>query len=153
MVEIPLGFILFRDVLFLLFGVGRLHAFAARHHEQEQGDPGDNANGYDLFHDCYLFSLLIKTGLSQKRYQPKLPLTGPLRFWYDFYKCVRSHPLYKVMDIIIFLKAIGNLLFAAILLLAVAFSSAFSVLTYMFRGSRPSVAGIKGLVRKKYTSR
>ncbi|OJV19958.1 MAG: hypothetical protein BGO21_11220 [Dyadobacter sp. 50-39] len=57
------------------------------------------------------------------------------------------------MDIIIFLKAIGNLLFAAILLLAVAFSSAFSILTYMFRGSRLSVAGIKNLVRRKYTSR
>jgi hypothetical protein len=64
-----------------------------------------------------------------------------------------SHPLYEIMDIIIFLKAIGNLLFAAILLLAVAFSSAFSVLTYMFRGTRPSVAGIKSFVRKKHTSR
>jgi len=56
------------------------------------------------------------------------------------------------MDIIIFLKAIGNLLFAAILLLAVAFSSAFSILTCMFRRSRPSLAGFKDLVRKKYTS-
>ena len=63
------------------------------------------------------------------------------------------HPLYEAMDIIIFLKAIGNLLFAAILLLAVAFSSAFSVLTYMFRGSRLSVAGIKSLVRKKHNPR
>jgi hypothetical protein len=57
------------------------------------------------------------------------------------------------MDIIIFLKAIGNLLFAAVLLLAVAFSSAFSVLTYMFRNARPSVAGIRNFVRKKYASR
>ncbi|MGG7661724.1 hypothetical protein [Dyadobacter sp. BHUBP1] len=57
------------------------------------------------------------------------------------------------MDIIIFLKVIGNLLFAVILLLAVAFSSAFSILTYMFRSSRPSAAGIKSLVRRKYTSR
>jgi len=74
-------------------------------------------------------------------------------FWYDFYKGTDSHPLYEVMDIIIFLKAIGNLLFAAILLLAVACSSAFSILTYMFRGSRLSLAGFKSLVRKKYSSR
>ncbi|ACT93605.1 hypothetical protein [Dyadobacter fermentans] len=53
------------------------------------------------------------------------------------------------MDIIIFLKAIGNLLFAAILLMAVAFSTAFSMLTYMFRGSRPSLAGIRNIVRRK----
>nr|WP_295921589.1 hypothetical protein [uncultured Dyadobacter sp.] len=59
----------------------------------------------------------------------------------------------KDMDIIIFLKAIGNLIFAAILLLAVAFSSAFSILTYMFRNTRPSLPGIKGLVRKYYPSR
>ncbi|WP_019940884.1 hypothetical protein [Dyadobacter beijingensis] len=57
------------------------------------------------------------------------------------------------MDIIIFLKAIGNLLFAAILLLAVAFTTAFSLLTYMFRGSRLSVAGLKGLIRKRYPMR
>jgi hypothetical protein len=53
------------------------------------------------------------------------------------------------MDIIIFLKAIGNLLFAAILLLAVAFTCAFSLLTYMFRGYKPSLDGFKGLVKRK----
>ncbi|WP_353718253.1 hypothetical protein [Dyadobacter sp. 676] len=57
------------------------------------------------------------------------------------------------MDIIILLKVIGNLLFAAILLLAVAFSMAFSLLTYMFRGSRPSLAGIRDLFRKMHPSR
>lgn len=48
-VEISLGFVLFGYTLF--FRVARLHALPARDHEQEQDDPGDDTNGYALFHD------------------------------------------------------------------------------------------------------
>jgi hypothetical protein len=95
----------------------------------------------------------FKTGSNTKKIpEPFAPFVRK-PFWYGFYNIAPITHYFKVMDIIIFLKAIGNLLFAAILLLAVAFSSAFSVLTYMFRGSRPSVSGIKSLVRRKYSSR
>lgn len=48
-VEIPLCFVLFGYTLFLR--ITRLHALPARDHEQEQDDPGNDANSYALFHD------------------------------------------------------------------------------------------------------
>ncbi|WP_171037982.1 hypothetical protein [Dyadobacter luticola] len=43
------------------------------------------------------------------------------------------------MDVIIFLKAISNLLFAAILFLAVAITSAFSIVLYLVKGVAPTI--------------
>lgn len=53
------------------------------------------------------------------------------------------------MDIIIFFKAIGNLLFAAILFLAVLITSAFSVLMYLFKGLGPALHYRKGLLFRR----
>ncbi|WAC09286.1 hypothetical protein [Dyadobacter pollutisoli] len=54
-----------------------------------------------------------------------------------------------IMDIIIFFKAIGNLLFAAILFLAVLITSAFSVLIYLFKGLGPALHYRKGLLFRR----
>ncbi|WP_171036437.1 hypothetical protein [Dyadobacter sediminis] len=45
------------------------------------------------------------------------------------------------MDVIIFLKAVGNLLFAAILLMAVLITSTFSILVYLVKGFKPALIG------------
>ncbi|MCE7059326.1 hypothetical protein [Dyadobacter sp. CY343] len=50
------------------------------------------------------------------------------------------------MDIIIFFKAIGNLLFTAILFFAILVTSAFSVLTYLLKGMVPAVTNFKTLL-------
>ena len=57
------------------------------------------------------------------------------------------------MDMIIFLKAIGNLLFTAILLLAVVITSAFSVLTYILKGCKPAADNLISAVQSKLASR
>lgn len=49
------------------------------------------------------------------------------------------------MDVIIFLKAVGNLLFACILLMAVLITSTFSILVYILRGFKPALIGKKQL--------
>jgi hypothetical protein len=53
------------------------------------------------------------------------------------------------MDLIIFFKAIGNLLFAAILFLAVLITSAFSMLVYLFKGLTPTIQFRKGLLFRR----
>jgi hypothetical protein len=53
------------------------------------------------------------------------------------------------MDLIIFFKAIGNLLFAAILFLAVLITSAFSMLVYLFKGLTPAIQFRKGLLFRR----
>ncbi|MEO6284213.1 MAG: hypothetical protein ABIN80_01840 [Dyadobacter sp.] len=53
------------------------------------------------------------------------------------------------MDIIIFFKAIGNLLFAAILFLAVLITSAFSALVYLLKGIRPALHYRKALLFRR----
>lgn len=50
------------------------------------------------------------------------------------------------MDIVIFLKAIGNLLFTAILFFAVLVTSAFSILTYLLKGMAPAVNNFRTLL-------
>jgi hypothetical protein len=47
------------------------------------------------------------------------------------------------MDVIIFLKAISNLLFAAILILAVVITSAFSIVFYILKGFAPTLDNLK----------
>jgi hypothetical protein len=49
------------------------------------------------------------------------------------------------MDVIIFLKAVGNLLFAVILFMAVLITSTFSVLVYILKGFKPAFTGRKQL--------
>jgi hypothetical protein len=53
------------------------------------------------------------------------------------------------MDIIIFFKAIGNLLFTAILFFAILVTSAFSVLTYLLKGMAPAVVNFKTLLQTR----
>lgn len=53
------------------------------------------------------------------------------------------------MDLIIFFKAVGNLLFAAILFLAIAITSVLSVLLYIMKGFTPSLINKKDLLLSK----
>jgi len=53
------------------------------------------------------------------------------------------------MDLIIFFKAVGNLLFAAILFMAIAISSLLSVLLYLMKGFTPILFNKKELLFRK----
>ena len=53
------------------------------------------------------------------------------------------------MDLIIFFKAVGNLLFAAILFFAIAITSVLSVLLYIMKGFTPSLINKKDLFLSK----
>ncbi|MCE6989504.1 hypothetical protein [Dyadobacter sp. CY323] len=56
------------------------------------------------------------------------------------------------MDVIIFLKAVSNLLFAAILLLAVVVSSTFSIVFYAFKGIKPNLGNLRTPLFKRRLS-
>ena len=57
------------------------------------------------------------------------------------------------MDAIIFLKAIGNLLFTAILFLAVLVTFAFSMLSYILRGFVPALSNLRTLMLTRTDNR
>lgn len=57
------------------------------------------------------------------------------------------------MDAIIFLKAIGNLLFTAILFLAVLVTFAFSMLSYLLRGFVPALSNLRSLMLTRADNR
>jgi len=53
------------------------------------------------------------------------------------------------MDLIIFFKAIGNLLFAAILMLAIVITSLFSIFYYMMKELTPAIMHKKEILFRK----
>jgi galactitol-specific phosphotransferase system IIC component len=57
------------------------------------------------------------------------------------------------MEMIIFLKAIGNLLFTAILFIAVIVTSAFSVLKYMLQGCKPAADNLMSALQARLANR
>ncbi|WP_084165783.1 hypothetical protein [Dyadobacter crusticola] len=57
------------------------------------------------------------------------------------------------MDAIIFLKAIGNLLFTAILFLAVMVTFAFSMLSYILRGFGPALSSLRSMMLTRVDNR
>jgi hypothetical protein len=61
--------------------------------------------------------------------------------------------MFELMDAIIFLKAIGNLLFTAILFLAVMVTFAFSTLSYLLRGFVPAISNVRSMMLNRGESR
>ncbi|CAG5073045.1 hypothetical protein DYBT9623_04572 [Dyadobacter sp. CECT 9623] len=90
---------------------------------------------------------ILKKGYQlRERTSKKLILKQSIRCWYDFISNRVNTLTYQKMDIIIFFKAIGNLLFTAILFFAILVTSAFSVLTYLLKGMVPAMTNFKTLL-------